>query len=167
MIEQILQTLSFIGIAVIVGWLVSIGRKLQVLDDLQETTNKIKHNVKVMSDFLIKNAANFNHTELQNYSPLRLTHDGEKFILGLGFDKVFEENKKDFFDCIDHDAPTLKYDVEVAAIKSIHILNEKPYMNFLKVYLYNNPSRSIDNVAPTLGVYVREKYLQEHPEINQ
>ncbi|HVO28586.1 MAG TPA: hypothetical protein VMT81_01220 [Candidatus Paceibacterota bacterium] len=167
MTSQILQALSFVGIAVTVGWLVSIGRKLEILDNLQETTAKIKHNVKVVSDFLIKNAANFNHTELQNYSPIRLTEDGERFIATLGFDKIFTENQKDFFDCIAHDAPVLKYDVETAAIKSIHILSEKPYMNFLKVYLYNNPSRSLDNVAPTLGIYVRDRYLAEHPEIKE
>jgi hypothetical protein len=166
-ISQILQALSLLGIAVVCGWLVVIGRKLQILDNLQETTQKIKHNVKVVSDFLIKNAANFNHTELQNYSPLRLTEDGERFVQLLGFDSALRENKKDFFDCIDHDAPKLKYDVEIAAIKSIYILNERPYMSFLKVYLYNNPARTIDNVAPTLGVYVRDQYLAEHPKITE
>jgi hypothetical protein len=53
-----------VGVAVIIGWLVSIGRKLQILDDLQSATTKIKHNIKVVSDFLIKKAGvEFNHEE--------------------------------------------------------------------------------------------------------
>ena len=119
MASQILQILSVVTAVASLGWIIWVGRKLQVLDDLQATSEKIKHNVKVISDFLIAKAGDFNHSELQNYSPLALTENGEKFIRDLGFDKVFEANKADFFNCIDHDAPKLKYDVEISAIRSI------------------------------------------------
>jgi hypothetical protein len=165
-LSPILQGLSLVGIAVVCGWLVSIGRQLQVLDDVKTTTEKIKYNVKVVSDYLIKHGGGkFNSAELRNYSPLQLTENGLAFVKNIGFEKVFEENRAEFFACIDGEHPKLKYDVESAAVKSIFLLNDKPFMNFLKVYLYNNPTRTLDDVSQTLGVYIRDKYLEGHPEI--
>jgi hypothetical protein len=73
----------------------------------------------------------------------------------------------DFYNIISGEDVKVKYDVEMASIKSIYALYEKPYMQFLKVYFYNKPERSLENTAPTLGVYVRDSYLLEHPEITQ
>jgi HJR/Mrr/RecB family endonuclease len=156
-----------IGVASIVLALIYIGKKLQVLDNLVETTSKIKINVKVISDHLTSSSTDFNHTELQAYSPLELTEAGRKLIAELGFDNVFTKHKDDFCRFIEDERPRLKYDVEKAAIKTVAALSGKNYMNFLKVYFYNNPTRTISNLAPTLGIYVRDKYLEDHPEITE
>lgn len=123
--------------------------------------------MKVISDYLTSANTDFDHTELQAYSPLNLTPKGEKLIKSLGFDKIFNEHQDDFCNLIHEERPKLKYDVEKAAIKSISTLYDKDYMNFLKVYFYNNPGRNLKNVAPTFGIYVRDKYLQKHPEITE
>jgi len=164
-----IQTIiNYIGIPIIVAALIFIGRRLQVLDELKNTSETIKHNVKVVSDFLTKKSTlKFDPTELKNYSPLALTPQGNDFIAKLGFDNVFKDNKSDFLKCVDDEKPKLKYDVELAAIKTINLLSDKPYMEFLKVFFYNTPNRNMDNTAPTLGVYVRDEYLKEHPEITQ
>jgi hypothetical protein len=159
--------ITLVGIPTIVGVLIYVGRKLQMLDDLKATSDKIKWNVKVVSDFLSRDNSNFNTKELQAYSPLQLTEDGEKLIKEVKLDKAFEENTDDFLNCIESEQPKLKYDVEIAAIKSISMLYDNEYMNPVKVFLYNNPNRSIENVAPTLGVYIRDKYLEMHPEITE
>lgn len=156
-----------VGIISILGAFIYIGRKLQILDDLKRTTDKIKSNVKVIGDHLTKSDTAFNPTELQAYSPLKLTTVGEKLIKDIGFDNVFKDYMDDFCDFIDADSPKLKYDVELSAIKSIFALADEDYMKFLKVYFYNNPDRNIKNVAPTLGVYIRDKYLEKHPEITE
>ena len=67
-----------IGVPVLLGAAILVGRKLQILDDLKTTVNKIKVNIKVVSDFLTRNNTNFNPSELQAYSPLKLTPCGEK-----------------------------------------------------------------------------------------
>lgn len=164
-IPSFIDVIVFIGVSSVILGLIYIGRKLQILDDLKITTHKIKGNVKVIGDFLARDNKNFNVTELQAYSPLKLTEVGEKFIDTVGFKDVFEKNKTDFFQCIEGEKPKLKYDVEIASIKSISMLYDKEYMNFLKVLFYNQPSRSMENTAPTLGIYIRDKYLAEHPEI--
>jgi len=156
-----------LGLPTMVVAAIFVGRKLQILDDLQSTVNKIKSNIKVVSDYLVKNNSTFSPTELQAYSPIKLTQVGNDFIKKIGFDNIFEKHKNDFFRCIDDENPKLKYDVEAAAIKSVSSLYDKDYMELLKVYFYNNPNRNISNTAPTLGIYIRDKYLENHPEITQ
>lgn len=163
--ESIIAIIGTIGFASTICGLIFIGRKLQVLDDLDVTVHKMKFNMKVMCDFLTRNNSNFNPSELQALSPLQLTDAGKKLIADIGFDKIFRENQKEFFHCIDEEKPVLKYDVETTAIKSIYFLSEKPYLQALKIYFYNNPDRNLENTAPTLGVYVRDAYLVAHPEI--
>ncbi len=164
--ETFLKIIIIIGIPAIVGSLIYIGRKLQILDSLDTTTGKIKENLRVVCNHLIKNLS-FDPSELQTYSPFQLTEDGLALIKKLGFDNIFEQNKNEFFNFIDEEKPKLKYDIEMSAIKSIAALSDKEYMNFLKVFFYNNPKRNLDNTAPTLGVYVRDRYLEKHPEITQ
>ncbi|MFH1089772.1 MAG: hypothetical protein V1716_05115 [Candidatus Uhrbacteria bacterium] len=163
----IFDIITAVGIPSIIVGLIFIGKKLQILDDLNLTVEKIKNNVKVVGDFLTRNSTNFNVAELQTYSPLTLTPGGEEFIKTIGFNNVFNTNKTEFFGFIDSEKPKLKYDVEFAAIRCISSLYDQDIMNFLKVFFYNNPSRNLENTAPTLGVYVRDKYLAEHPEITE
>ena len=160
------QIVLLVGVPVIAGCLIYIGRKLQILDDLNGTVEKIKYNVKGIADFLTKKEPEFDHSKLQSYSPFHLTNEGKEFIALLGFDTVFKEHKKDFFDFIDEEDPRVKYDVELSAIKSIYFLLDKTFMNFLKTYMYNHPEKRINSIAPTLGIYIRDYYLAEHPEIN-
>ncbi|MEK7561021.1 MAG: hypothetical protein AAB539_03645 [Patescibacteria group bacterium] len=166
--SKFIDIILTIGIPAIVLALIYIGKKLQILSDLRIAIEKIKNNIKVISDYLITNHSTFDPTELRAYSPLRLTEAGEAFIQKIGFNNVFEKNKTDFFSFIDEENPKLKYDVEAAAIKSIRVFyEEKEFISFLKVFFYDNPNRNLENTAPTLGVYIRDKYLSEHPEITQ
>ncbi len=164
---ELFNILVGVGITATLGAFIYIGRKLQILEDLKDTTGKIKMNVKVIGDYLTSASADFDHTELQSYSPLKLTDKGEKLIKEIGFDNVFEKHKDDFCTSIENENPKLKYDVEKAAIKAISALYNEEYMGFLKVYFYNNPARNLKNVSPTLGVYLRDKYLEQHPEITE
>jgi hypothetical protein len=164
---DILNILVTIGITAILAAFLYIGRKLQILDDLKTSNEKIKQNLKVVGDHLTKHDTHFDPSELKTFSPYQLTDEGKALIDSLGFDNVFDKNKNDFLDFIDKEYPKLKYDVEKAAIKSIFFLSDKEYMNFLKVFFYNNPKRNLGNVSPTLGVYVRDAYLEKHPEITE
>jgi hypothetical protein len=139
----------------------------ETADGLKHDIDILKYNIKVICDHLIKSGGSFNPSELKATSPYQLTDEGMERIREMEFDTVFDEQKQSFFACIDTEKPTTKYDVEVAAIKSIYVLGDKPYMKFLKIFLYNTPTRTIENIAPTLGVYVRDKYLEKHPEITE
>lgn len=137
------------------------------LNNIVEVLKPMKRNVNVMSNYLISKHKNFDSSELVTMSPFKLTDKGLDFIKEIGFDNVFNANKQVFFDCIEQEKPKLKYDVENSAIKSIYALSGNSYMDFLKVYFYNHPNRTMENTAPTLGVFLRDKYLEAHPEITQ
>lgn len=167
MILSILDQIAWlIGIPAILGCFLYVGRRFQILDDLKEDMDKVKHNVKIIADFLTAKEPSFDASRLKHYSPLGLTDHGMEFIKTLGFDVVLRDNKKDFFSFIDEENPKMKYDVELSSIKSIYFLMDKSFMNFLKEYMYEHPNERIDRLAPTLGIYIRDAYLAEHPEIN-
>ncbi len=166
-LETINALVVVIGIPTLAGTLLFIGRKLQILDTVEASTEKTKHNLKVVCDFLTRHQLAFDPKELRAMSPLQLTDEGKKFLKEIGFEEVFAQNKQHFFSHIDQQAPKLKYDVEVAAIQSIYAAHDAPYMEFLKVFFYNNPSRNLENTAPTLGILVRDAYLAAHTEITQ
>ena len=169
--SQILQIINvivvLIGVPSIVGGLIFIGVKLHTLTVIDKSVETIKHNMKVMGDYLTRHHTKFNPAELKALSPLELTDIGKQFLTDNDFEETFKTHKDDFFSFINSEHPKLKYDVEVSATKSIFVLADKPYMEFLKVLFYNQPTRNMENTAPTLGVYVRDAYLAEHPEILQ
>ena len=53
------QIVLLVGVPVIAGCLIYIGRKLQILDDLNGTVEKIKYYVKGIADFLTKKEPDF------------------------------------------------------------------------------------------------------------
>jgi hypothetical protein len=166
-LEVINALVVIIGIPTLAGALLFIGRKLQVLDSVEASTEKTKHNLKVVCDFLTRHQLAFDPRELHTMSPLQLTDDGKKFLKEIGFENTFAQNKQHFFSYIDQQTPKLKYDVEIAAMQSIYAAHDAPYMAFLKVFFYNNPKRNLENTAPTLGILVRDAYLNAHPEITE
>lgn len=166
MIELLQKIMILCGIPAILGAFIYIGRKLQVLDELKQTNEKIKFNLKVVSDTLVScDVVAFDHTILQSYSPLNLTEKGLQLIEEVGFAKVFSEHKVDFFQMISIDSPQSAYDVELASMKSIISLFDKEYFAPVKAYMYNNPEKNnLRQMAYYLGVYVRDAYFNEYPQ---
>lgn len=166
-INTLTSLMVLIGVPFTIGTLLKVGRKLQVLDSLEITTKTIKHNLHAVTTYLIRNHTTFDPSELQAMSPLKLTAKGKQFIQEVDFERIFSEHRADFYQCIDDEQPLLKYDVEQAAKKAIFVLSDKSFMSFLKVFFYNHPDRNLENVAPTLAVFVRDRYLEDHLEIRE
>lgn len=155
-----------IGVPSIVVCLIFIGKKLQVLEIVKENVEKIKGNVKVISDCLVASEGiNFEYSRLKAYSPLGITDIGRKHLLDISFIKIYNDHKTDFFDFIDKEKPTTKYDVELNSMRSIIDLLNKDYFAQLKAYLYSHPNDDLKSIIQLCGVYVRDKYLEEHKEI--
>lgn len=162
------QIVVLVGVPAIGGWLVFLGRKLQRIDDTGKTIEVIKRNVKTIANSLTNcDHVSFDNSLLQDYSPLQLTPKGEQFIRDKGFDSLFSENKEKFFAVIDADHPTSKFDVESSSYKSIVALLHKEFFNPIKKYYYEHPKESVQNFAKVAGVYVRDRYLEEHKNITE
>jgi len=167
MILSFLNEISWLlGVLTTLGCFIYIGRKFQILDDLREDLRNVKHNIKSIADFLTAKESSFDASKLKHYSPLRLTEEGKAFIKLIGFDRIFTDNQKTFFAFINEESPKVKYDVELSSIKSIYFLMDRQFMDPLKRHMYEHPEERIDRIAPTLGIYIRDAYLAEHPEIN-
>ncbi len=178
-----LQIPQWILIVLIFGWLLwqifkfvsETNRKNTESSNLSATIKsleslmiKIKNDIKFMSNYLAeKSEKNFDRTQLESCSPLKLTSTGEKFLSDIEFMGIFKDNQDDFFQIIDSEHPTTKYDVEISARKAFIILSEKDYFKPIKIYLYNNPEKRLDSISITAGVYVRDQYLEKHSEITK
>lgn len=164
---EIKDIFTIVGIPSIVLGLIYVGAKLQILNDLKTTVEKIKGNIKLIADTLIKdNGIDFDGVNLQTYSPINLTEQGHKLLKDIGFVKLFKDNKNDFFNHIDGDKPKTEYDVENSAFRSVFFLFEKEYFSPIKDYLYNNPKQSKGKFIKVAGVYVRDKYAEREKTIN-
>jgi len=138
------------------------------IKSLENLMGKIKNDLKFIANYLSeKSGGIFDRTQLESCSPFKLTVVGRKFLDDIGFIKLFNDNKNDFFQIIDLDHPTTNYDVEIGARKSFIILSERDYFKPIKVYLYSNPEKRLDSISITAGVYIRDEYLGLHPEITQ
>jgi len=163
--DQISKIITAIGIPSIIVGCIYIGRKLQILDFLQEAVGKVKYNIKVIADCLVKAPVQFDHEKLKTYSPIQLTDVGKKYLDEVGFIEIFEDNQQDFFDFIDAEKPTTKYDIEVSATKSFLVLFDRSYFRPIKDFLYTHPQDNLQAMSKIGGVYIRDAYLEEHPEI--
>lgn len=159
--------ISGIGITVIAGALLYIGRKLQILDDLKKTVDKIKTNVKVVSDFLISSELPFDSNMLQNYSPIQLTGPGKDYLKTIGFMDLFNTHAGDFYSCIEKETPTTDYDIENASIRCVLQLFNKEYFRPIKDHFYNNPKEDKGSFIRVAGIYVRDRYMERSSQASK
>ena len=174
--EILLKIVVVIGVPSVIGAFIYCGKKLEKIDNvdtkvgnLEKIINKIKHNIQVICNSLTESPdINFDHGRLQSFSPLRLTEKGMKYLReDVKFLDIFNENKQDFFNYLNSEEPKTKFEVEQTANKSILFLFNKEYIKPIKIYLYNNPNENLQSLSQVAGVYVRDKYLEEHPEIKE
>lgn len=131
-----------------------------------KTLAAVKHNVGAIAMAVARSPhVDFDGTLVQAMSPLRITTEGQTKLDAIGFTAVYEANKGRFLAAIGDDAPRTKYDVEVSAQKCVLLLLTEPMFDGIKGYLYQNPKEDMSVVVSVGGLYVRDRYLEAHPEI--
>ncbi len=153
-----------LGVLIILGAVsihLSIGRKL----------GKVKDNVLVIITHLSASASSrgkLDTTLIQVMSPMMLTEQGRQVLVDSGFIAILETpaHRAEAMAVLSAQNPKTKLDVESYAIVSFATFLEKDFMNPIKTYLYNNPNVR-ENYATLAGIYIRDQYLKDHPEIIQ
>lgn len=143
----------------------SFGKKIKSLD---ETVQKVKTNIKVIVTFLATDRPRFDSNIIEAMSPLQIQEKGYDIIRSSGLDKMMgdSETRKKILACVEEQNPRTKLDVENTSIVCFGILMTKDFMAPIKTYLYNFPN--VRDVFPTLvGLYIRNAYLNDHPEITE
>ena len=152
----------FLACLIIIGFIyvrISLGNPLA----------KVKENIIVIVTHLTSSRAKLNPTLIKQMSPLQIQPEGQKILVDSGFVDFFSNslNKQKFIDIVLAQKPKTKLDVESYSIYSfLELMTKDGEMNNIKSYLYQHPD--IRETFPTLaGVYIRDSYLTEHPEITQ
>ncbi len=151
---------SGIGYLAIFSALIYIGRKLHLLDTLVSTVDKMKQNLKLVTDSWLLGLP-LDATKLQAYSPVQLTDNGRTFLRDIGFITLFTTHAADFFAVIDREHPTNDYDIENLANKSVLQLFSCDYFAPIKEYFYNHPNENRGSFVRVAGTYVRDQYMNE------
>ena len=103
-----------------------------------------------------------------NQSPLEINPKGMEIIEKIGFKKVIENNSNILFKIVDELEPKSALDVESICIGIIrYLMSDKKNNIFKEVedFLYNNPTYNNPEYFKTGGLYLRDKYLEKHPEL--
>ena len=151
---------AVLGILIIAGTIyirLSIGKKL----------SKVKDNVLVIVTHLATSrSAKLNTDLIVAMSPLQIGPQGLVVIEASGLKKIMEDRECRTI-ILKHIAdmqPATKLDVEQKSIVLFETIMLNNFMNPVKAYLYENPA--MREPMPTLaGIYIRDAYLNEHPEI--
>jgi hypothetical protein len=135
------------------------------------TMGKMKDNILVIVTYLSTSAANRGKLDtslIKMMSPMRITPQGYEALASSGFKAIFDipKHRAQFMRYLQSQNPRAKLDVESFAIVSFATFLEKDFMNPIKAYLFNNPSAR-ESYQTLAGLYVRDEYLKDHPEIIQ
>ena len=104
----------------------------------------------------------------KSQSPLKITDKGYKLLEQIGFKESIKNNQHQLIHIIDRMSPKSAFDVEQLSIGIIRfVMSDKDSSIFKKVedYLYNNPNYNKPEYFKTAGLYLRDKYLEKHPEL--
>lgn len=139
----------------------SIGRKL----------GKVKDNVLIIITHLSTSVANRGKLDtnlIQIMSPMYITPQGHESLASSGFKAIFDapQHRAQFISYLESQNPRTKLDVESFAIVSFATFLERDFMNPIKAYLFNNPNAR-ESYQTLAGLYIRDEYLKDHPEITQ
>ena len=103
-------------------------------------------------------------------SPLNLTPGGMELIENVGWKASLdrEDNKKNLFETLDKFKLQTKYDVEkysIVVLTELAGMREDNSYTPVKRYLYENAKQDDFKVITACAIYLRDKYLEKHPEI--
>lgn len=101
-------------------------------------------------------------------SPLYLTEKGKNKLKEIGVIDDIDNGLNSLFIALDKLTPSSKLEVENYSTGVIYYyINDSKNKVFKKTsnYLYNNPEYNQDEFYKAAGLYLRDKYLEKHPEI--
>jgi hypothetical protein len=157
-----------VGVPSLTGALIYIGRQFEKLDALTAAMDAVKYNINLCTFTLIK-MNKLDGDKVQTFSPAALTREGDAYLERIGVKEVIDRGPSApvLFSRIEREEPKSKYDVEILAVNAMFdaLTDARSLMHTAKVYLYNHPSDRIHEVAYLAGLYLRDRYLEAHPEI--
>lgn len=149
--ETLLQVIVGIGIPSIIGAFIYIGKKLQILDTVEEKCKDIesidKRLIRVETKLGIPVA-------ITGFSPFRLTPIGEKILEESSMKKMVMDFKDQLLQIIKKKNPKTAYDVQETTRE---VFQEFDFgaenLEKIKDYCFHNPQWGISDILDTGAVY--------------
>jgi hypothetical protein len=172
------------AVYIAVGIIIRIARfvdktnnSLRLFDDVKKDIKSLdKKHSKLLEKFNTLIAALAEKNSLNNpdlfstNSPINLTPQGIKFIEEVGWKLSIDntDNRKKLFETLDKFKLQTKYDVEkysIVVLTELAGMREDNAYTPVKRYLYENATQDDFKVMTACAIYLRDKYLESHPEI--
>jgi hypothetical protein len=158
----------------------SIASSIDTLNDTISSTNDI---VIEMSKWISKKDTKMVDVLIRKNSPYVITGVGYKLLKDSGGEKVVDNNLEFFFNEVDKMNPKTPYEVEDQSINSMIKNIGNVIFNPIKQFVYYSPEEikivdpdtqkdvtigiSTPSILNIMGIYLRDKYMEKHPEIEQ
>ncbi|OGH84363.1 MAG: hypothetical protein A2261_00650 [Candidatus Magasanikbacteria bacterium RIFOXYA2_FULL_44_8] len=147
-----------LGIPTIIGACIYIGRKLQTLDTLQQSFDKLQDSFYEDHDNIILMKAKV--LGVSN-SPYRPNETGIKLLSECGWGVFYSTIKKDILDKIEQEKPKTLYDVERLAFRHLHNYKNEDLAIPFKTYIVNHPEHSLDSIFLVGSWIIRDDYQKD------
>ena len=145
------------------------------LNEQDIALNKQGESINDISVWVMKRDKSMIPLFMSKKSPYYLNPTGLALLEDCGGKKCIDENVDYFISKLESTNPDTPYDVEERAMKIVMSSKGLPFFNPIKHYLYFKPDVvelggntveiSIFAVASVMGIYLRDIYLEKHPEI--
>ena len=159
--------------------IVENGNKIDALDakvvSIKNTTDRLCGIVDDIREALIFKGIIDPASALKKFSPYQLTEIGTKMLEVSGGKRCIDQNLDLFMSELRNRSPLTPYDVEKISLDVLLQYKNTPTFNGIKKFLYNMPetvegvgkatSISIFTVAQVMAIYLRDFYLEAHPEL--
>lgn len=144
------------------------------LEKVGTRCSKMEEYLSMMSSVVISKGDVESLEMFTSKSPLFLNDIGVRVLKESPFITIFDANKDKFFATIDESKPSNKYDVEQRSLWAIISNMDESWMSPMKTYFYNHPIIRIDagqidqpKFMKAASLYIRDKYLEAHPDIKE
>ncbi len=148
------------GIFTILGLAVFLGRKLQIVDDLKNSFEKVQGDIRSILERISKMEGGFAKV-IGPGSPLSPTELGARYIRESGLEKVLTSKKDSLIKSIRELLPPnpADYDVQETAKRVLTSLRDDSMMRGIKEYAFQN-ALDVDVILNTGALWLRDDYLE-------
>jgi len=137
--------------------------------------DKHREHLREVSAWIVKKDKSMANTLMAKLSPYQLTDAGKKLLEISGGKLCVDQNLDMFMSELGKQNPLTPYDVEEKSVSIILETKQQPIFNQIKNFLYYMPKTiegvgdaadiSIFTVVNVMSLYLRDFYLEAHPEL--
>lgn len=149
------------------------------LNNMNDSVMSLTGSVKALTLYLHTKDKTLNTNLIVANSPLKLTSLGSEILTEIAGDSFIDEHLPVLVKKMDEYGVTTALDSQNIAPLVITDVSTEASFNKIKDYMYNTPfykkeingetisvALDINTVSTIMGIYLRDKYLELHPELN-